>query len=257
MVSVCRHRLGVLLPCLMPRSLPTPLHRRVRRLSQTCHRGPSPRHHRSSTGVAGSRRRSVWRRSAWRCRETTPGMVLSDSRLRASTRTRTRTRTRPSPHDPRARRTGRAPVPSAPRSAPGSGRPRRGRSPSAWAPAPGCSRRCRPAGAWAGSRGPTPTRAPWSAHGTTPTGSAWTGSEVTGPGLRPPGRADLVVRNPPWLPARPTSALELGVHDEDGAMLREFLRGPAAGLRPAARAGWSSPIWPNTSVCASATGCRI
>ncbi|MFD5266993.1 methyltransferase [Streptomyces sp. NPDC058335] len=61
--------------------------------------------------------------------------------------------------------------------------------------------------------------------------------EVTDPCLFPPGRADLVVCNPPWLPARPTSALELGVYDEDSAMLREFLRGLVAALRPGGE-GW-------------------
>ncbi|WP_353850235.1 hypothetical protein [Streptomyces phaeoluteigriseus] len=60
---------------------------------------------------------------------------------------------------------------------------------------------------------------------------------MTGPGLSLPGRADLVVCNPLWLPARPTSALGLGVHDEDSAMLREFLRDLAAGLRPGGE-GW-------------------
>ncbi|GAA3139546.1 methyltransferase [Nonomuraea roseoviolacea] len=61
--------------------------------------------------------------------------------------------------------------------------------------------------------------------------------EVVGPALFPGGRADLVVCNPPWLPVRPTSALELGVYDRDGAMLRDFLDGLAGHLRPGGE-GW-------------------
>ena len=36
-------------------------------------------------------------------------------------------------------------------------------------------------------------------------------------------RADLVVCNPPWLPARPTSALELGIYDPASTVLNRFL----------------------------------
>ncbi|MEU9336791.1 class I SAM-dependent methyltransferase [Streptomyces sp. NPDC048290] len=61
--------------------------------------------------------------------------------------------------------------------------------------------------------------------------------EVTGPDLFPDGRADLVVCNPPWLPARPTSPLEQGVYDPDGTMLHGFLAGLSAHLRPAGE-GW-------------------
>jgi hypothetical protein len=60
---------------------------------------------------------------------------------------------------------------------------------------------------------------------------------VTGPGLFPDGRADLVVCNPPWLPARPISALDRGVYDPDGAMLRAFLAGLGAHLEPGGE-GW-------------------
>ncbi|PXX65351.1 methylase of polypeptide subunit release factors [Nocardia tenerifensis] len=49
--------------------------------------------------------------------------------------------------------------------------------------------------------------------------------DIVGPALFPDGRADLIVCNPPWLPARPTSALEHGVYDEDSGMLRAFLSG--------------------------------
>ncbi len=48
--------------------------------------------------------------------------------------------------------------------------------------------------------------------------------------LFPPGRAALIVCNPPWLPARPTSVLEQAVYDEDSAMLRGFLSGLATHL---------------------------
>ncbi|MDN5821977.1 MAG: class I SAM-dependent methyltransferase [Brachybacterium sp.] len=55
--------------------------------------------------------------------------------------------------------------------------------------------------------------------------------------LFPPGRADLVVCNPPWLPGAATSALELGVYDESSAMLRGILDGLADHLRPGGE-GW-------------------
>lgn len=48
--------------------------------------------------------------------------------------------------------------------------------------------------------------------------------------LFPPGRAPLVVCNPPWLPARPSSALERAIYDENSAMLRGFLSGLASHL---------------------------
>ncbi|TQM35468.1 methyltransferase [Pseudonocardia cypriaca] len=43
--------------------------------------------------------------------------------------------------------------------------------------------------------------------------------------LFPPGRADLVVCNPPWMPGPPASALEAGIYDRRGAMLSAFVRG--------------------------------
>nr|WP_232283845.1 class I SAM-dependent methyltransferase [Saccharomonospora cyanea] len=61
--------------------------------------------------------------------------------------------------------------------------------------------------------------------------------DVTGPCLFPEGRADLVVCNPPWLPARPTSALELGVYDPEGSMLRDVLTRFADHLEPGGE-GW-------------------
>lgn len=43
--------------------------------------------------------------------------------------------------------------------------------------------------------------------------------------LFPPGRADLVVCNPPWLPATPTSSLDSAVYDRGGRMLSHFVAG--------------------------------
>ena len=48
--------------------------------------------------------------------------------------------------------------------------------------------------------------------------------------LFPVGRASLVVCNPPWLPAQPSSPIEYAVYDPDSRMLRGFLAGLAAHL---------------------------
>ncbi len=50
--------------------------------------------------------------------------------------------------------------------------------------------------------------------------------------LFPQGRADLIVCNPPWLPAKPTSAIETALYDPDSAMLKGFLNGAADHLTP-------------------------
>lgn len=55
--------------------------------------------------------------------------------------------------------------------------------------------------------------------------------------LFPPGRAPLIVCNPPWIPARPSSALEYAVYDPDGRMLSGFLHGLGAHLEPNGE-GW-------------------
>lgn len=47
-----------------------------------------------------------------------------------------------------------------------------------------------------------------------------------------PGQVPLVVCNPPWLPARPATPIEHAVYDEGSRMLRGFLAGVAAHLRP-------------------------
>jgi SAM-dependent methyltransferase len=61
--------------------------------------------------------------------------------------------------------------------------------------------------------------------------------EVIEADLFPDGRASLVVCNPPWIPARPSSPLERGVYDEESRMLRGFLRGLPAHLAPGGE-GW-------------------
>ncbi|SEG75360.1 Methylase of polypeptide chain release factors [Thermomonospora echinospora] len=55
--------------------------------------------------------------------------------------------------------------------------------------------------------------------------------------LFPPGRARLVVCNPPWIPARATTSIERAVYDHDGRMLRGFVEGLADHLEPGGE-GW-------------------
>jgi len=55
--------------------------------------------------------------------------------------------------------------------------------------------------------------------------------------LFPEGRAALIVCNPPWLPARPSSPLEYAVYDPENRMLKGFLGGLAAHLE-AGGEGW-------------------
>ena len=55
--------------------------------------------------------------------------------------------------------------------------------------------------------------------------------------LFPPGRAHLIVCNPPWVPARAYSPLEHAVYDPDSRMLRGFLSGLAAHLEGGGE-GW-------------------
>ena len=61
--------------------------------------------------------------------------------------------------------------------------------------------------------------------------------EVVQADLFPAGRAPLVVCNPPWLPARPSSPIEYAVYDPDSRMLRGFLAGLADHLEPDGE-GW-------------------
>ena len=55
--------------------------------------------------------------------------------------------------------------------------------------------------------------------------------------LFPEGRAALVVCNPPWIPARPSSPIERAIYDPESRMLREFLRALPAHLEPGGE-GW-------------------
>lgn len=55
--------------------------------------------------------------------------------------------------------------------------------------------------------------------------------------LFPGGRAPLVVCNPPWVPARPTSPVEYAVYDPGGRMLHGFLDSLAGHLAPGGE-GW-------------------
>jgi SAM-dependent methyltransferase len=55
--------------------------------------------------------------------------------------------------------------------------------------------------------------------------------------LFPEGRAALVVCNPPWVSARPTSSLERGIYDPESRMLRRFLGMLPTHLQPGGE-GW-------------------
>lgn len=61
--------------------------------------------------------------------------------------------------------------------------------------------------------------------------------DVVAADLFPPGRAPLVVCNPPWVPARAGSPLERAVYDPDSRMLMGFIKGLAAHLEPGGE-GW-------------------
>ena len=61
--------------------------------------------------------------------------------------------------------------------------------------------------------------------------------EVVQADLFPEGRAALVVCNPPWVPARPSSPIERGIYDPDSQMLLGFLRALPAHLEPGGE-GW-------------------
>jgi methylase of polypeptide subunit release factors len=55
--------------------------------------------------------------------------------------------------------------------------------------------------------------------------------------LFPEGRAPLVICNPPWIPARPSSPIEHAVYDPESRMLRGFLSGLTEHLEPGGE-GW-------------------
>jgi len=55
--------------------------------------------------------------------------------------------------------------------------------------------------------------------------------------LFPPGLAPLIVCNPPWLPARPSSPIEHAIYDPESRMLLGFINGLAGHLAPKGE-GW-------------------
>ena len=61
--------------------------------------------------------------------------------------------------------------------------------------------------------------------------------EIVRANLFPPGKASLIVCNPPWIPARPSSTLEHAVYDFDSQMLKGFLSGLKGHLLPQGE-GW-------------------
>jgi SAM-dependent methyltransferase len=61
--------------------------------------------------------------------------------------------------------------------------------------------------------------------------------EIIEADLFPEGRAPLIVCNPPWLPARPSSPIECAIYDPESGMLRGFLNGLVAHLEPNGE-GW-------------------
>jgi methylase of polypeptide subunit release factors len=54
--------------------------------------------------------------------------------------------------------------------------------------------------------------------------------EIVQADLYPQGKAALIVCNPPWVPAKPSSALDAAIFDPDSRMLRGFLNGLAQHL---------------------------
>lgn len=68
-------------------------------------------------------------------------------------------------------------------------------------------------------------------------GQAGVSVQVVQADMFPEGRASLIVCNPPWLPARPSSPIEGAVYDEGSRMLLGFLKGLAAHLAPGGE-GW-------------------
>ena len=61
--------------------------------------------------------------------------------------------------------------------------------------------------------------------------------EVVHADMFPAAKAPLIVCNPPWIPARPSSPIEHAIFDPDSRMLRGFINGLAAHLEPGGE-GW-------------------
>jgi methylase of polypeptide subunit release factors len=60
--------------------------------------------------------------------------------------------------------------------------------------------------------------------------------EIVKANLFPAGMASLIVCNPPWVPARPSSTLEHAVYDPESQMLKGFLAGLQDHLSPGGEA---------------------
>ena len=89
-----------------------------------------------------------------------------------------------------------------------------------------------------GSWPPTRIRGRWPAPARTPDALGVAGQvEVVEADLFPAGRAPLIVCNPPWVPAKPTSPVEHAVYDPGNRMLHGFLNGLADHLTPDGE-GW-------------------
>ncbi|QNB00477.1 methyltransferase [Massilia sp. Se16.2.3] len=103
---------------------------------------------------------------------------------------------------------------------------------------------------------PTWTRGRSAARAKISRALAWTNrSTWSRPTCSPQNQADLVVCNPPWLPGKPSSAIEYAIYDPDSRMLRGFLGALKDHRHPAAKAGWSCRILPSTSACVRASSC--
>lgn len=61
--------------------------------------------------------------------------------------------------------------------------------------------------------------------------------EVVEADLFPKGKAPLIVCNPPWIPARPSAAIEYAIYDPESRMLKGFLNGLTEHLAPDGE-GW-------------------
>lgn len=61
--------------------------------------------------------------------------------------------------------------------------------------------------------------------------------EIVKANLFPPSKAALIICNPPWIPARPSSTLEHAVYDPESQMLKGFLAGLKNHLSPQGE-GW-------------------
>lgn len=59
---------------------------------------------------------------------------------------------------------------------------------------------------------------------------------ITAQDLFPEGKADLIVCNPPWLPGKPSAAIESALYDPNSQMLKAFLNGVAQRLNPQGQA---------------------